>query len=89
MSRAWHVYLIECLDGSLYTGVAIDVARRYALHASGRGARYTRSHPPKRLLAVIEHADRASAMREEYRIKQLDKTQKQALCQRFPWPGRT
>ena len=47
---AWHVYLIECRDGSLYTGVAVDVSRRYAQHAAGKGARYTRSHPPLRLL---------------------------------------
>jgi len=77
---AWHVYLIECKDGSIYTGVAVDVAARYAAHASGKGARYTRSHPPLRLLASFEQPDRSSALRAEYRIKQLSVAEKRALC---------
>ena len=68
---AWFVYLIECLDGSLYTGIAIDVAARYAAHVSGKGARYTRSHPPARLLGTIEFPDRSCASKAEYQIKQL------------------
>ena len=70
-SAAWFVYLIECLDGSLYTGIAIDVAARYAAHVCGKGARYTRSHPPAKLLGVIEFEDRSAASRTEYQIKQL------------------
>ena len=68
---SWFLYLIECLDGSIYTGIAIDVAARYSEHASGKGARYTRAHPPARLLASIEYPDRSSAAKAEYRIKQL------------------
>ena len=49
---AWYVYLLECRDGSIYTGIATDVERRYAEHAAGKGARYTRSRPPLRLLAL-------------------------------------
>jgi putative endonuclease len=77
---AWYVYLIECRDGSIYTGIAIDVAARYAAHAAGKGARYTRSRPPLRLLAVFETADRSSALREELRIKRLSAMQKRALA---------
>jgi putative endonuclease len=77
---AWFVYLIECRDGSLYTGIATDVDRRYAEHIAGKGARYTRSHPPLRLLACFEHPDRSSASRAEYAIKQLAPAQKRALC---------
>ena len=58
---AWFVYLIECTDGSIYTGIAVDVYARYAVHRSGKGARYTRSHPPQRLLAAIACADRSVA----------------------------
>ena len=68
---SWFLYLIECLDGSIYTGIAIDVAARYIEHASGKGARYTRAHPPARLLVSIEYPDRSSAAKAEYRIKQL------------------
>jgi putative endonuclease len=77
----WYVYLIECRDGSLYTGIATDVDRRYAEHAAGKGARYTRSHPPARLLAWFEYPDRSSASRAEHAIKQLTPARKRALCE--------
>jgi putative endonuclease len=77
---AWFVYLIECQDGSLYTGVAVDVDKRYAEHAAGKGARYTRSHPPRHLLARFEHPDRSSALKAEYAIKQLPAAAKRALA---------
>jgi putative endonuclease len=86
MSR-WYVYIIECRDGSLYTGIATDVERRYAEHAAGKGARYTRSRPPVRLLARFEHPDRAAASRAEHAIKQLTPARKRALCAGAATPG--
>ncbi|MEO7433466.1 MAG: GIY-YIG nuclease family protein [Dokdonella sp.] len=80
ISAAWFVYILECRDGSLYTGIAIDVARRYAMHAAGKGARYTRAHPPVRVLATFAHADRSAALRAEYAIKKLSRGEKRALC---------
>ena len=77
---SWYVYLIECIDGSVYTGIAVDVDRRYAQHAAGKGARYTRSRPPMRLLARFAYPDRSSASRAEYAIKQLTPARKRALC---------
>ena len=68
---AWFLYLIECRDGSIYTGITVDVAARYAAHAAGRGARYTRSHPPLRLLATVEYPDRSTAAKAEYQMKLL------------------
>ncbi len=76
---SWHVYLLECQDGSIYTGISNDVAARLAAHQSGKGARYTRSHPPKALLLSIACADRAAASRLEYRIKRLSAAQKRQL----------
>jgi putative endonuclease len=76
----WYVYLIECRDGSLYTGIAVDVALRYAKHVAGKGARYTRAHPPLRLLGYHAYADRSEASRAEYRIKRLSPAQKRELC---------
>lgn len=81
---AWHVYLIECRDGSLYTGIAIDVALRYRKHVAGKGARYTRSHPPLQLLGQCAYPDRSQASRAEYRIKQLAPADKRALCESWP-----
>ena len=77
---AWYVYLIECRDGSVYTGIAIDVDRRFAQHAAGKGARYTRAHPPLRLLARFAYPDRGAATRAEHAIKQLTAARKRALC---------
>ena len=77
---AWFVYVIECRDGSLYTGITVDVARRFAQHVAGKGAKYTRSRPPVRLLAVMEFTDRSSALKAEYALKQLAVPQKLAWC---------
>ena len=49
-AKPWYLYLIECVDGSIYTGITVDLDARYAAHKNGSGARYTRSHPPARLL---------------------------------------
>jgi putative endonuclease len=78
---AWYVYLLECRDGSVYTGIAVDVDRRYAQHVAGKGARYTRSHPPVRLLGWFAHEDRSAASRAEHAIKQLTPARKRALFQ--------
>ena len=80
-SSSWYVYLIECRDGSLYTGIAVDVVLRYAKHVAGKGARYTRSHPPLRLFGQCAYLDRAEASRAEYRIKRLSAAQKRQLCE--------
>jgi ribosome-associated protein len=85
---AWFVYLIECRDGSIYTGIAVDVAARYALHENGKGARYTRSHPPQRLLAAIACADRSAASKAEYRIKRLSPQEKRELGRQHARAGR-
>jgi putative endonuclease len=77
---AWFVYLIECTDGSIYTGIAVDVAARYEVHVAGKGARYTRAHPPARLLAAFEYPDRSAATIAEYQIKKLSAQEKRELC---------
>jgi putative endonuclease len=73
---SWWLYLIECRDGSFYAGITNDLDARYQAHASGRGARYTRSHPPVRLIGARPYADRAAASRAEWEIKQLPKHRK-------------
>ena len=84
--KSWFVYLIECRDGSLYTGITTDVAARYEAHAAGKGARYTRSHPPSRLLVSEAHPDRSAAAKAEYRIKQLTPAEKRAYAVRLKKP---
>lgn len=81
--KPWFLYLIECADGSIYTGITVDVAARYAAHCAGRGARYTRSHPPVKLLGFEQHPDRSTASKAEYRIKRLTAADKRRLANHF------
>jgi len=77
---AWYLYMIECEDGSIYTGITVDVAARYVAHVQGKGARYTRSHPPRRLLFSREYADKSSALKAELEMKRLSAADKRTFC---------
>jgi len=77
--KPWWVYVLECRSGRLYTGVAVDPAARLALHQTGKGARFTRSDPPQRCLVTKAFEDRSTALKEEYRIKQLTRSDKLQL----------
>src|SRR3990167_8564441 len=68
---AYWVYLVECADGTLYTGCARDVEKRVAAHNAGQGAKYTRSRLPVRLVYVEAAVDRGSALRREAEIKKM------------------
>ena len=72
----WWLYLIECQDGSYYAGITNDLESRYQAHVLGKGARYTRSHPPLRLIGSRVYANRSEASRAEWEIKQLPKQRK-------------
>lgn len=74
------VYLLRCRDGSLYCGWTDDLERRLATHNAGKGARYTRSRKPVRLVWSEELADRSAALKREIAIKRLTRTQKLALA---------
>ncbi len=76
---AWFVYMLECGDGSLYTGCAVDVLARLEKHKSGKGAKYTRSRLPVRLLYKEEVPDRSAALKREHALKQLSVAQKRNL----------
>lgn len=76
----WCLYLIECKNGSIYTGITNDVEKRFAAHACGKGAKYTRANPPVRLLRVFPHPDRSAASKAEYATKRLSALAKRALC---------
>ncbi|MGJ8650464.1 MAG: GIY-YIG nuclease family protein [Opitutaceae bacterium] len=75
------MYILRCADGTLYTGVAIDVARRFEEHQSQgpKGAKYTRGRGPLKLEYQSEIGTRSEACAEEYRIKQLSRSEKEAL----------
>ncbi|WP_313173356.1 GIY-YIG nuclease family protein [Stenotrophomonas sp.] len=79
---SWFVYLLECRDGSYYAGISTDVEARFLAHVAGKGARYTRAHPPLRILARRAYADRSAASRAEWQIKQLPRERKLAWLER-------
>ena len=82
----WFLYVIECKDGSLYTGIAVDPEARFVAHAAGKGARYTRSHPPKRLLRTLAFPDRSSASKAEHQVKQMPADEKRRFALgKDPW----
>ena len=73
----WYLYVVECSDGSLYTGITKDVVRRLHEHNfSIRGAKYTRSRRPVTLRMVEEHPDQSSATKAEIKFKKLKRKQK-------------
>lgn len=79
MAAKFFVYIVECADGTLYTGWTTDVARRLKTHNAGRGAKYTRYRTPVRLVYVEEVADRSAALKREAAIKRLSRAAKLRL----------
>ena len=75
----WIVYILECTDGSLYTGITNDLERRMKAHASGRGAKYTKRRGPFRVRYAEHHDTKGVALRREAAIKALDRCAKVAL----------
>jgi putative endonuclease len=78
---AYYCYILECADGTYYTGWSLDPERRLEQHNAGQGARYTRSRRPLTLVFKEEHHSQAAAMKREAEIKRLSRTEKQFLIQ--------
>lgn len=74
-----YVYVVECVDGSYYTGYTTDVERRVAEHNAGTGAKYTRGRTPVEVRHVESYDSKSTAMSREYEIKQLSRTRKERL----------
>lgn len=75
-----YVYVLKCSDGTLYTGYTTDIERRVAEHNNGNGAKYTRGRTPVTLVHTEEFETQSSAMQREYEIKQLSRSEKEALA---------
>lgn len=83
--QRFYCYIIECADGTLYTGMTTDIERRLHQHNLGIGSRYTRSRRPLRLVFVEPQPDRRVALRRERAIKALPRKRKIALITTNPW----
>lgn len=78
MAQCWWLYLLACRDGRTYTGIATDVAARFAAHSRGKGAKFTRSNRPVRILGTRAFASKSEALKAEAALKKLDRTAKLA-----------
>ena len=74
------MYMVRCRDGSLYTGITNDLARRLAAHSAGKASRYTRSRLPVRLVFQEPQPTRSAALRREAAVKRLPRSRKELLA---------
>jgi len=80
----WHVYIVRCRTGTLYTGITTDLDRRISDHNRGKGSKYTASRRPVRLVYCELHPDRSSAQKREARIKSWTRKKKEQLIDELP-----
>ena len=84
----WFVYMVRCADGSLYTGIAKDVARRCQQHNNGTASRYTRSRLPVVLVYQEAQPDQSTALKREAAIKAMDRREKLAMARQKKKPSK-
>ena len=84
MEKQWVVYILQCKDDSLYTGITDRLPQRLAAHRAGKGAKYTKGRAPLILRYLEDCADHSAALKREIQIKKLTKKQKWELCQSAP-----
>lgn len=75
----YYIYILECKDRTLYTGITIDVQRRFKEHSLGKGGAYTRSRKAKRVLYTEKFKTRSGALKREYEVKNFSRNKKLAL----------
>lgn len=82
MEKQWTLYILRCKDGTLYTGITDDLARRLAQHRAGKGAKYTRGRAPLTLVYQEPCENHSQALRREIEIKRLSRTEKLTLIEK-------
>ncbi|MFI5148765.1 MAG: GIY-YIG nuclease family protein [Bacteroidia bacterium] len=80
-TKIWVLYLIQCADDTLYTGITNNLEARLEAHNAGKGAKYTKGRTPVLLKAVFEFADKSEASKAEYKMKQRTKAEKLKLIE--------
>ena len=82
MEQVWKLYIIQCGDGTLYTGITVDVAHRFSMHQSGKGAKYTRGRGPLMLKYVEVCGSHSEALQREVAVKRLSRQEKMELIEK-------
>jgi len=83
MEESWYLYILRCGDGTLYTGITTDVEKRLELHRAGKGAKYTRGRGPLELVYREICTDHSEALKREFAMKKLTRTQKETLIAQY------
>lgn len=81
MEKKWVLYILECKDGTLYTGITDNLQRRLTAHEEGKGAKYTRGRGPFALRYIEACESHSLALKREIQVKKLTRTKKKKLCQ--------
>lgn len=81
MEKQWILYILQCKDGTLYTGITDDLQRRLAAHGTAKGAKYTRGRGPFVVRYTEQCADYPQALRRELQVKKLSRQEKLQLCE--------
>lgn len=79
----WYLYIIRCGHGELYTGITVDVEKRFAAHCSGKGAKYTRGRGPLTLVYKEQCGNHSDALRRELQVKALTRDKKEMLIKEY------
>ncbi len=83
MEKQWVLYIIQCSDGTLYTGITDDLSHRLRVHGTAKGAKYTLGRGPFVLRYTESCTDHSAALKREYYIKHLTKAEKLSLCKQY------
>ncbi len=83
----WFVYIIKCVDGSLYTGFTNNLEKRFEKHKSGTASKYTRSHKPEKIVFFKKFTSKIAALKKEREIKKLTRKEKLSFLQSHKMPG--
>lgn len=83
MEKQWYLYILRCGDNTLYTGIATDVDRRFAMHRNGKGAKYTRGRGPLMIVYREECGSHSDALKRECEIKALTKAEKEKVIRGY------
>ena len=81
MEQTWKLYILRCGDGTLYTGITVDVAHRFGMHQAGKGAKYTRGRGPLQLVYVEDCGTHSQALQREIAVKHLNRQEKMKLIE--------
>lgn len=81
MEQIWKLYILLCGDGSLYTGITVDVEHRFQMHKTGKGAKYTRGRGPLELVYMEECGSHSQALQREAAVKRLSRQEKLKLIE--------